>query len=146
MIRGYVTSRAFGGLVIPVPAQNSVLREYAKARNVNYVLPFLEHKFDNCYMQLFSVIETAHTGDCVAMYSVSMLPYMDNTKLELIDNAVARSGCELHFALEGVTTRSLKYVSKLISSYKIRDILDESNRLSVKQLRSMYEDVRVLSA
>lgn len=55
----YATSRPIGQFVIPVPAQNSCLREYAVRNNLEYAMPQLEHKYQNCFMQLYSVIENS---------------------------------------------------------------------------------------
>ena len=64
-VLGYVTSRSFQGLTIPVPAQNSCLREFAKAQKLVYVLPPLEHYFQNCYMQLFTLVKSLKEGDII---------------------------------------------------------------------------------
>ena len=71
---GYVTSRSFNGLTIPVPAQNSCLREFAASQNKTYVIPPLEHNFRDCYMQLYSVLKNIEKEDILAMYSVGMMP------------------------------------------------------------------------
>ena len=88
---GYVTSRTFQGLTIPVPAQNSCLREYARANELIYVLPPLEHYFENCYMQLFTAIKSLESGDILGMYSAAMLP-RNHKKFHLNKNTATKSG------------------------------------------------------
>lgn len=68
-VYGYATSRPFGDFNMPVPAQNTCLREYSTNINAQYVIPQLEHKFENCYMQLWTTIKSMQTGDILAMYS-----------------------------------------------------------------------------
>ena len=59
---------------IPVPAQNSCLREYVAQKQGIYILPNLESSFDNCFHQLFGAINSATSGSMIVMYSLTMLP------------------------------------------------------------------------
>ena len=54
--RGYVTSRPFGGLHIPVPVQALVLRDYCARNNYLYKLHANENVFPNSYMVLEGMI------------------------------------------------------------------------------------------
>jgi len=136
MIRGYVTSRAFGGLIVPVPAQNTALREFARNKSQVYVLPFLEHKFAGCYMQLFTVLKTAQPGDYVAMYSASMLPIEDSRKLSLVEDEIRKRDCLIHCVLEGITTKSIKGLENIIMSYRLRQYLDKCLFADLSEMRS----------
>ena len=135
MIRGYVTSRSFGGLCIPVPAQNSCLREIARSRSVAYCLPPLEHKFNNCYMQLFTVLRSANQGDVIAMYSVAMLPINNKRKMNEINSIIIEKSLTLLFALEGVECSSTSKISNIISSYILRDICSKQKKLDIRSIR-----------
>jgi sporadic carbohydrate cluster protein (TIGR04323 family) len=42
----YATPKPFGGFVMPVPAQNSCMREYVSRQGGSYVLPLLELMYD----------------------------------------------------------------------------------------------------
>lgn len=145
MIRGYVTSRCFGGLCIPVPAQNSCLRELARARSVAYALPPLEHKFENCYMQLFTVLNTADQGDMVAMYSVTMLPINNHKKMNHIDSIAREKDLTLYFILEGIECLSLKSISNIISSYKIREMYSGLHKLDLAMVRDQIATLQMLN-
>ena len=85
-IVGYVTPRPFGQFSMPVPAQNSCLREYAKNHGFDYALPQCEHIFDGCFVQLFGTLNECETGGHVVMYSSLMLPErsLDMNKLKSI--------------------------------------------------------------
>ena len=127
MIRGYVTSRSFAGLTLPVPAQNAVLREYARSVSQTYVLPLLEHKFDNCFMQLFTVLDTAEPYDTIAMYSISMLPIHSNSKLSSLRTIALGKQLSFYFALEAVHTHDLFNQQLILKSYSFRSLLDTQN-------------------
>ena len=59
---------------MPVPAQNSCLREYVARNNGRYVLPHLESNFNNCFHQLFGLVNEMEINSALVMYSVLMLP------------------------------------------------------------------------
>lgn len=127
MIRGYVTSRAFAGLSVPVPAQNACLREYARSLDQPYCLPPLEHKFDNCFMQLFTVINSAVHKDTIAMYSISMLPLNDISKLSKLRDVGLSKHLSFAFILESVTTADLFDLTSIMQSYSLRYVLDTNS-------------------
>ena len=95
---GYVTSRTFQGLTIPVPAQNSCLREYARTNELTYVLPPLEHYFENCYMQLFTALELLEERDILGIYSAAMLP-LENKKLRNVFNLIEKKKSSIYCVL-----------------------------------------------
>ena len=66
-------------MIIPVPAQNSCLREYIQKKGGTYILPPLESYYHGCYHQLFGLLWNLPEDRVVIMYSLSMLP-IDNTK------------------------------------------------------------------
>ena len=136
MIRGYVTSRSFAGLDIPVPAQNATLREYAKSVSQPFSLPPLEHKFDNCYMQLFTLLSSANFLDTIAMYSVSMLPLNDLSKLSTIRSIALDKNLSFYFVLEGASSADLFQLSTIMQSYSLRAFFDNSSTPSLDRIRS----------
>ncbi len=135
-VLGYVTSRSFQGLTIPVPAQNSCLREFAKAQKLVYVLPPLEHYFQNCYMQLFTVIKSMQDGDILAMYSAAMLP-TNKKKLEFIFSELKYLDAKMHFVLESKTVKNLEEVKSLLFSYSLKNMFDNMYQLDKNSLRKL---------
>jgi len=97
----YATPRPFGNFSMPVPAQNSCMREYASNNNYKYSLPFLELMYDNCYAQLFRVIHNMPSNSSFLCYSIHMLPLYDNLKLSKIIKLFTKKNISLHFILEG---------------------------------------------
>ena len=99
LVQGYVTVRPFGGLSIPVPVQNLVLRNYVAQMNAAYVLPLNEHKFENCFMQLFTLINVAETDAHIAMCSSKMLPRNKKIRIALFELIKIKS-LKVHFVFE----------------------------------------------
>jgi sporadic carbohydrate cluster protein (TIGR04323 family) len=118
-IFGYVTSRPFGPYVMPVPAQNSCLREYSANRNYQYVLPQLEHKFDNCFMQLFGTIKNAGVGGNIVMYSFEIINEAKNEKLSKIIDAFCDTDISVHFVLENRILRTAAEYKEMEKVYKL---------------------------
>ena len=133
---GYVTSRSFQGFTIPVPAQNACLREYAKSIDLTYVLPPLEYYFENCYMQLFTVIRTIKEGDIVGMYSAAMLP-KDPQKLKQIFFEIEKRQGSLHFVLESKTVTNFQEAKSILYSYSLRNIFDGMSQIDVTLMRKL---------
>lgn len=135
---GYVTSRSFNGLTMPVPAQNSCLREYADSQNCLYVLPPLEHYFQNCYMQLNTVINNIEEGDIIAMYSAGMLPASTDKCKKLINKIQAKK-CSLYVILEAKIIYKWSDISQLLFSYSIRGLLDSMEQPKVSYIRDLLK-------
>ena len=95
----YVTTRKMGDIFLPVPAQNSVLRELAIRLKLNFILPRVEHFYEDSFIELNTLLKTAEMGSIIGMYSFLMLP-LDITKLKNINNLLAKRNLRIFFALE----------------------------------------------
>lgn len=135
-VLGYVTSRSFQGFTIPVPAQNACLREFAKSQNLNYVLPPLEHYFEDCYMQLFTALKSIERGDILAMYSAAMLPN-NLTKLEYIFLELEKREGKMHFVLESKLIKNIDEVKSILYSYSLKNMFDNMHQIDIPSLRKM---------
>ena len=133
---GYVTSRKFSNFVMPVPAQNACLREYANSINAEYVLPPLEHFFENCFMQLFTALNNFQRHDILGMYSVSMLPY-DKKKLKEVFEIIKNYDGSIYCILEAKKIKNFDEANDLLSSYKLRDFLDQYDQPSIESIRNL---------
>ena len=135
-VLGYVTSRSFQGFTIPVPAQNTCLREYALSNNRVYVLPPLEHYFDNCYMQLFTALKSLKEDDILAMYSAAMLP-LENEKLIYIFKELKERKSKMHFILEAKTITNLYEAKNILYSYLLKNIFSSMDQIDISSLRKL---------
>ena len=133
---GYVTSRSFQGLSIPVPAQNSCLREYAASNKLDYVLPPLELNFENCYMQLFTLVKSLKEGDIIGMYSAAMLPKSDK-KLNFLFDEINKKNNSIFCILEQKKLYNLSETKDIIFSYKLKDIFNDMYQIDLSSLRSL---------
>ena len=129
-ICGYVTSRPFGPFVMPVPAQNSCLREYANNKKLQYVLPQLEHKYEDCFMQLYSVMNSALTGDIIAMYSLEIVK--ETNKIDQIINYGISRNLSFYFVLENI------YVISLIELQYIKRLWKIQNSIAKISFKNKY--------
>jgi sporadic carbohydrate cluster protein (TIGR04323 family) len=112
---------------IPVPAQNSCIREYVSQKNGTYILPNLESSFENCFHQLFGAINILHEGDMIVMYSLTMLP--DGNKLDTLITNCKNKKIGLAFVLENISiTKNFSKILDELESYKLSKLelnLDE---------------------
>lgn len=120
---GYVTSRAFSNLYIPVPAQNSSLREYCSRNKSIYILPPLESYYNNCYHQLFGLINDVPLDSEIVIYSILMLPIFDQHKLNKIVSASSKKNIVFHFVLENLkSSLNSKSINTEILNYKLNSM------------------------
>lgn len=120
----YATPRPFGNFSMPVPAQNSCMREYASNNNYKYSLPFLELMYDNCYAQLFRVIHSMPANSSFLCYSIHMLPLYDDLKLSKIIKLFTKKNILLHFILEGKVVASGEEILNFKNFNIISDQID----------------------
>ena len=99
--RGYCTHNSFGEYKIPVPAQNIIYRDYANKQNLELKLSVNELYFQDCFLQLESLLTELETLQGILMCSIYMLP--ENQKYrKIIYQKILNNNCELHFVLENL--------------------------------------------
>tara|TARA_B100000902_G_C26957587_1_gene738906 strand:+ start:222 stop:593 length:372 start_codon:yes stop_codon:yes gene_type:complete len=116
---------------IPVPGQNSILREYVRAQKGQYALPSLESAFPNCYHQLFGLLRSIEPKSNLAMYSVTMLP--KKNKLQLFIRLCKEKQVSLHFVLEN-----------LVSNEPFSNLLSEIENYELKEYESKFDYIENL--
>lgn len=115
----YATSRPIGQFVIPVPAQNSCLREYAVRNNLEYAMPQLEHKYQNCFMQLYSVIENSEKNDIIGLYSLETFRENPKKSLEIIKYALKKEN-SFYFVLENLSIKNIEDFMKILKIWFVQ--------------------------
>ena len=106
-LRGYVSSRGFGGFFIPVPLQSLALRDYCSRKSKVYVLPVNENSFPHSYMVLEGMIQDLGAYEGVLMYTMHMLPERAERR-QAIYRRILDQGCTLHLVLEDYVVASEK--------------------------------------
>jgi len=102
--RGYVTSREFGGLRIPVPVQSLVLRDYCTRKGFLYKLHLNENMFPHSYLVLDGLVNNLSEFEGVLMCSMYLLPERA-ARRERIYRQILDQGAHLHLVLEDIVLR-----------------------------------------
>ena len=126
--RGYVTSRPFGGFVMPVPAQNACMREYVRQREGLYVPPQLEHKFENCFMQFFGTLRGSKNEDTIVMYSLEIIIHAYE-KLSPSINIAFQKKIKFCFVLENLEISSINQFKTYNRSLILRSCVIKEKEL-----------------
>ena len=103
--RGYIGARPLNGNRTPQHVQNIVIRDYARRKNLHYLLSAAEHIMPGSYMILEDLLDELPRLKGIICYSIFMLP-PDESRRRDIYNRVLREGCDLHAAVEELTIAS----------------------------------------
>lgn len=104
-LQGYVTSRSFGGLYVPVPMQSSFLRGYCAQNDFLYMLHVNENEFPHSYLVLESVLEDVGAYDGIVCCSAFMLPENPARRAHIYQRLLG-AGAGIHFVLDGNAIQS----------------------------------------
>jgi len=118
-LKGYVFTREFGSMRVPVPMQSLFLRDYCSRNNDIYVLHSGENIFPDSFIVLNAITKNITQFDGLVMTSLFMLPNDAGMRLrifkEFIDN-----GKSMHFILENIILASSKDVKSIEELIQIR--------------------------
>lgn len=123
--RGYTTHRPFGGLRLPVPVQNLVMRDYASRNGLLFMLSINEFDFANCYVQLTKLIKQAPTIEGGLMCSVFMLPPDADTRWDIYREFI-RHESSLHFVLESLVVANAQDIDGAEELIQMQQVLHDS--------------------
>jgi len=130
----YVTTRKMGDIFLPVPAQNSVLREVSNRFGIQYILPRVEHFYEDSYIELNTLLDTSLEKSLIGMYSFLMLP-LDLSKLNEISEKLKKKNLKIYFALENCFFKDLDDIQNLYKSHKCR-LMQLNLSPNLKELKS----------
>ena len=117
----YVTSRNMGDIFLPVPAQNSVLREASNRLGTQYVLPRVEHFYKDSFIELNTILDSCLQNSIIGMYSFLMLP-LNLSKLSKISNKLKSKNLKIYFVLENCFFKDLDDIKYLYRSHICREM------------------------
>ena len=103
--RGYIGARPLNGNRTPQHVQNIVIRDYARRKNLQYLLSAVEHIMPGSYMILEDLLDELPKLNGIICYSIFMLPPDETRRREIYDR-ILREGCELHAAVEEIALAS----------------------------------------
>ncbi len=129
----YVTTRNMGDFFLPVPAQNSVLRELANRIDAKYILPRVEHFYEDSFIELNTLLKTADEKSIIGMYSFLILP-MDIKRLKKINKLLSKRSLRIYFALENRFFEDINDIKNLYKSHLLRK-MQLKNSPSFREIR-----------
>jgi len=103
--RGYIGARPLNGRRTPQHVQNIVIRDYARRKNLQFLLSAVEHVMPGSYMILEDLLDELPRLGGIICYSIFMLPPDERRRREVYDR-VLREGCNLHAAVEEIAIAS----------------------------------------
>lgn len=103
--RGYIGARPLNGSRTPQHVQNIVIRDYARRKNLHYLLSAAEHTMPGSYMVLEDLLDELPRLNGIICYSIFMLPPEESRRREIYDR-VLREGCDFHAAVEEIAIAS----------------------------------------
>jgi sporadic carbohydrate cluster protein (TIGR04323 family) len=103
--RGYIGARPLNDNRTPQHVQNIVIRDYARRKNLHYLLSAAEHIMPGSYMILEDLLDELPRLNGIICYSIFMLPSDESRRRDIYDR-VLREGCELHAAVEEIAITS----------------------------------------
>src|SRR5580704_14510805 len=89
--RGYIGARPLNGSRTPQHVQNIVIRDYARRKNLQYLLSAAEHTMPGSYMILEDILDELPRLRGIICYSIFMLP-PDAVKRREIYDRILREG------------------------------------------------------
>ena len=110
-------ARPFAGLNIPIAIQSTYMREYAKSKNMNFILPKVEWCIPGVYTEFRKLIANKNIVN-IALSSIQMLPSEENNLYKELRN----TDRTYHFILEKLivkefdlmnTISELNYINQL---------------------------------
>jgi sporadic carbohydrate cluster protein (TIGR04323 family) len=103
--RGYIGARPLNGSRTPQHVQNIVIRDYARRKNLQFLLSAVEHIMPGSYMILEDLLDELPRLSGIICYSIFMLPPDEGRRREIYDR-VLREGSDLHAAVEEIAIAS----------------------------------------
>lgn len=134
--RGYVSSRPVRDTTTPQRVQNLVIRDYAKKKQLPYLLSSTEFAMPGCYMMLEDIVSELPKLEGVILFSAFMLPQRKQRRLRIYQQILTNQ-CVLHAALEEMTLKT----DADIASFE--DVIEVVNTLPTVPLNDVYQTFRL---
>ena len=120
--RGYIASRPILGERTAQHVQNLVVRDYARRKELAYLLSATEYAMPGCFMILHQVLADIDQVQGIIAFSLFMLPTAAEQRAP-IWNRVLEGGASLHFALEGLAADDAESVARIEDIWLVRGVL-----------------------
>ena len=117
----------FGGERVPQHVQNIVLRDYARRKDLTYLLAAVEYTMPQCFQMLSSILDELPGLDGILAYSLFMLP-RDSEARALVYQRILEAGKVMHFAVEDMVVACPNDVSRIEDIWGVKTLLDASEK------------------
>tara|TARA_B100001540_G_scaffold308608_1_gene323552 strand:- start:2104 stop:2499 length:396 start_codon:yes stop_codon:yes gene_type:complete len=121
-LRGYIFSRPFLGERVPQHIQNLVLREYCSRKKLQFLLSFVEYRFENSSLMLEKVLNELNRIDGIIFYSLFQMP-QDDKERKVIYKKILGKKKEIHFAVEEIKMKDAESVEFVENIFLIKKTL-----------------------
>lgn len=129
--RGYVSSRAINGNLIPQSLQNLKIRDYANAKNLGFKLSITEHKTKNGFFALNDLREKINEIDGIIFFSIYQLPDEKKIRKEYLKFFIKKKKL-IYFAFEDIELKNIDQANEIEMIYFISKKATKLNSISVK--------------
>jgi sporadic carbohydrate cluster protein (TIGR04323 family) len=122
-LQGYVTHQSFKGMRMPATVQNLVMRDYISRKGAQLRLSVGEYFFDNCFVQLYSMLRRLDEIEGIVMCSLFMMPENPEKRRWIYDRFL-ESGAALHFVFEDLVVQDEDGVRRAEELLRMNAALD----------------------
>ena len=129
--RGYVSSRAINGNLIPQSLQNLKIRDYANVKNLGFKLSITEHKAKNGFFALNDLREKINEIDGIIFFSIYQLPDEKKIRKEYLKFFIKKKKL-IYFAFEDIELKNIDQANEIEMIYFISKKATKLNSISVK--------------
>ena len=130
--RGYIFSREIGPHRVPQHIQNQVIRNYAKQKQLNFLLSSVEYKMNNCFYMLYKTLDELNKIDGVILYSMFMLPKSKSRRIEIYKNVLSNNSSLLG-AVEDLTLNEEKDINRWEGIFEVSSVCELLNYEDIKK-------------
>jgi len=131
--RGYVTSRSFGGLTVPVPIQSLTLRDYCNRKGYIYKLHLNENIFPHSYMVLDGIAVDTSSFEGILMCSMFMLP-TNYARRAAVLQKILQQETPIHFVFEDIVIKSSNDIDLIEDSLNAAALLPLCPSVTSKEI------------
>ena len=131
--RGYVTSRSFGGLTVPVPIQSLTLRDYCNRKGYIYKLHLNENIFPHSYMVLDGIAVDTSSFEGILMCSMYMLPINSARRTNVL-HKILHQETPIHFVFEDIVINSINDINLIEDSLNAAALLPFCPTVASKEI------------
>jgi len=91
-------------------------------------MPQLEHKYQNCFMQLYSVIGNSEKNDIIGLYSIETFRENPKKSLKIIKYGLEK-GNTFHFVLENLRIKCIEDFMKILKTWFVQKNIKKLNNI-----------------